>query len=112
MDISIELRQRIVEFLTNIPNIRDSYGRQALLQSAGVDKALLNQLSVDIPPTQFVELLVSTCLDYGELQDGRHALESVGAPSGLHRWTPGAPSGRPAPRPEALSPPFVAWTAR
>ncbi len=77
MNIPTALHQHTVEFLINLPNIHDKYVQQALLHSAGLDEALLNQLAVGIPSNQFVELLVSTCLKYGRLHDGRHALESI-----------------------------------
>jgi hypothetical protein len=72
-----ELQQQIVVFLTDLPTIRDSHSQQAFLNSAGLDDALLNQLPVGQPPAQFVNLLVSTCLKYGRLQDGRPAIEAI-----------------------------------
>lgn len=77
MDIPAILRHSIIEFLTNIPNIHDHHGQQAFLDSAGLDTALYNQLHVGEPPKQFVELIVSTLLRYGKLQNGQEALEAV-----------------------------------
>ena len=77
MGITIALRRNIVEFLTNLPTIHDNHGQQAFLHSAGLDEELLNQLPVGTPPTHFVELLISMCLKYGRLHDGRYSLEAV-----------------------------------
>ncbi len=77
MDIPLTLHQQITEFLTNIPNIHDSSSQQAFLNSAGLDGALFNQIRIDRPPIEFVELLLSNCIKYGRLQDGRHALEAI-----------------------------------
>lgn len=77
IDMSLTLRQQIVAFLKGIPNIHDSSSQQAFLSSAGFDETLENQLYVGKPPAQFIELLVSTCLKYGRLQDGRHSLNAV-----------------------------------
>lgn len=77
MDLSQELRNKIVEFLLSLPNMDDRNAQRALFYSAGLDPQLQHRITIDGPPAQFVQLLVSTLLDYGKLKDGRHALEAV-----------------------------------
>lgn len=69
-----DLTQAIVAFLITLPNIQDHQAQQAFLVSAGLDAALLAQLHVNQPPKPFMELLVASCVSYGQLADGRHAL--------------------------------------
>jgi uncharacterized protein YjbI with pentapeptide repeats len=71
------VKQAIVAFLITIPNIQDHRAQQAFLQSAGLDDILLAQLPVNEPPKPFMELLVTSCVSYGQLTDGRHALIAV-----------------------------------
>jgi hypothetical protein len=75
--LAFELNKKIVDFFTSIPNIHDSNNQRALLYSAGVDQALLNQINFAGPPGQFFQLLVPTLVSYGTLEDGREALEAV-----------------------------------
>ncbi len=75
--ISREVHQQIVELLKKLPSIQGQYGQEAFLSSANLDKELVDQLPLNLPTSQFVELLVSTCLKYGRLHNGRQALEIV-----------------------------------
>lgn len=77
MSLPQELHNKIVDFLLSLPNIHDNNMQRALIYSAGLDSQLQHQITIDGPPAQFVRLLVSTLLDYGKLEDGRHALEAV-----------------------------------
>ncbi len=74
MELPFELQQRIVKFLAELPNIQDSHAQQALLNSAGLDQQLHKQIPINVPPGQFVELLMPILIQYGELRDGRNAL--------------------------------------
>ncbi len=71
------LYNKIVEFLTAIPNLYEGHAQRAFLYSVGLDKQLQNQIHVGIPPAQFFQLLVSRLENYGMLQDGRNALKAV-----------------------------------
>ncbi len=77
MAVSVELRQKIINLLTAIPNISDSEVRQALIQSAGLDPQLQNQISSVSSPGPFFQLLLSTLVQYGRLHDGRHAVAAI-----------------------------------
>ena len=73
----VAFQQQIVDFLITLPSIQDSHSQQAFLNSVGLDEKLQNQLNVNQPPLQFINLLVSICAKYGTLQDGRDALIAV-----------------------------------
>lgn len=75
--LSSDLTQHIVAFLVALPDIHDRLKQQALLISAGLDESLFNQLSIGVPPTAFINALVSSCMAYGQLRDKRHALIAV-----------------------------------
>lgn len=57
--------------------MHDSESQRAFIYHAGLDKQLQDQIPFGKPVAQFVPLLVSTLLDYGQLENGRNALESV-----------------------------------
>ncbi len=71
------LHQKIIEFLTSLPNIHDSNTQRALIYNARLDTQLQNQINFAGPPAQFFQLLVPTLSSYGKLEDGRTALEAV-----------------------------------
>ena len=71
------LHQKIIEFLTSLPNIHESSMQRVLIYNAELPPQLQNQIGIGTPPTQFVQLLISTLNDYGKLEDGRYALETI-----------------------------------
>ena len=71
------LRNRIIDLLMSLPNIHDSDAQRVFVYQAELDPQLQKQISIGKSPLQFVELLVSTLIDYGSLADHRHALEAV-----------------------------------
>lgn len=71
------LHNQIVEFFTSIPPIHDCNQRQSLIYSAGLDQQLQDQIDFYGSPGQFFQMLVSTLMRYGTLEDGRNALEAV-----------------------------------
>lgn len=73
--ISVELRRKIVGFLTDLPNM-DTL-RQTLIYQAGLDEQLQKQIVMDGQSVKFVQMLVETLIKYGRLSDGRHALKAV-----------------------------------
>lgn len=75
--ITKSLDNRIVEFLTSLPNITNIQAQQALILGAGLDQELLNQINFGSPPGQFFQLLIPILRNYGELEDGRDALVAV-----------------------------------
>lgn len=77
MKLPIKLQEKIVDFLISLPNIYDSESQRAFTYRIGLDQQLQDQIVFGKPPAQFVPLLVSTCLDYGKLDDGRHAIIAV-----------------------------------
>ena len=74
---SFILHQKIVDFLTSLPNIDDSSTQRALIYGAGLDEDLQHQIHFVGSATQFFQLLVPILSKYGKLIDGRNALESV-----------------------------------
>lgn len=75
--ITMELRRQIIDFFMSLPNIYDPNTPRALIQSADLDPQLLGQIHFGGPPVQFFQLLLPTLMQYGRLQDGRHALQAV-----------------------------------
>ncbi len=77
MELPLELNQKIIQFLTSLPNIHDSNSRSALIYSASLDERLQNMINASGAPAQFFPQLVPILLNYGKLRDGRDALEAV-----------------------------------
>ncbi len=71
------LHQKIIEFLSSIPNAHDMNTQHALLHNAGLDTKLQEQIIFTTVPAQFFSLLVPTLSSYGRLEDGRNAIEAV-----------------------------------
>ena len=77
-ELPFELRRKIADFLTALPNMDDDiHTRQALISQAGLDRRLEQQILFAGSPIQFVPRLISTLMKYGKLTDGRYALEAV-----------------------------------
>ncbi len=77
MTLSVALHRKIVDFLISLPNVKDSSGRQTLIQRAALDAQLQSQMRFSEPPAQFFELLVPQLIQYGQLEDRRSALKAV-----------------------------------
>jgi len=75
--VSIELQQDIAKVLTGLPNISQRDMRSSLIASAGLDSSLQGQINVELPPLQFVLMLIEVLQSYGTLEDGRNALEAI-----------------------------------
>lgn len=74
MTLPVELNSRIVAVFAEIPNISLANTQQALVQSAGFESELRDQISIGIPAKEFAQLLTTTLTQYGTLSDGRNAL--------------------------------------
>lgn len=77
MDVSTQLLRQIIDFFMSIPNINTPKNQYALINYAGLDRQLVNQLSMDSPPAQFFPLLIPALIQYGRLEDNRQALVAV-----------------------------------
>jgi len=77
MQLPIILRTEIVEFLQSLPDVHSAESRRALIGDAGLDLHLQNTLPFEKPPAEFFSLLVDSLSKYGQLCDGRPALEAV-----------------------------------
>ena len=71
------LKRKILEFLKTLPNLDTPAGQRAFIFAAGLDANLRDQIQFGLPAAQFIPLLISQLLNYGELQDGRAALSAV-----------------------------------
>ena len=71
------LLTKIIEWFTSVPGLDDGRARQALIMRAALDIQLQEQIEFSGPTYQFFTLLVPTLMDYGQLNDGRNALEAV-----------------------------------
>ena len=70
-----DLYARIVDFLKSLPNLSNETMQRAFL--FGFDAGFREYIRCGLPLAEFVPLLVATALNYGVLQDGRHALRAV-----------------------------------
>lgn len=77
MELTVALRRQIIELFLSIPDVYNPGKPQALIQSANLDSQLLNQISFAGAPGQFFNLLLPILMQYGRLNDGRHALQAV-----------------------------------
>ena len=75
--LSVELHNKIVGFLVSLPNIETSNGQRALINSSGLGARLQAGIDFSGPATQFFNLLVPQLMEYGQLEDGRYAIEAV-----------------------------------
>ena len=77
MVLPAELNKEIIDFLTSLPSIEGSDAQQTLINGASLDSQLQSQIKYPGSPAQFINLLVPQLIRYGELKDGRNALEAV-----------------------------------
>ena len=77
MTLPANLHKEVVDFFISLPNIKDSNGRKAFIQGAVLDAQLQSQIDFSVPPVQFFQLLIPRLIEYGQLEDGRNALEAV-----------------------------------
>lgn len=77
MRLPHELNQKIVNFLLSIPNIDTIEQQKALICGAGLDIQLQSQIKYLVPPVHFAQELITICMNYGELEDGRLPLEAI-----------------------------------
>ncbi len=77
MKLPRDLQDRIVDFLTKLPDMQSQPKRKSLLITAGIDDSLSHQILFDGPQKQFFILVVAHCMDYGTLEDGRHSVEAI-----------------------------------
>ncbi len=77
MKLFIERYSEIVEFLSSHPQLDSEQKRRALIYGACLDEQLNIQIDFSGSNAQFIPLLVTQLLRYGQLQDGRNALEAV-----------------------------------
>lgn len=71
------LNARVIALLTSLPMLADEQGQRAFMYAAGLDAALQAQIRFGLPLAEFVPLLVATVVSYGNLQDGRYAMQAV-----------------------------------
>ncbi len=77
MKLPRKLNNKIVDFLSSMPNIHDDNMRRALIDRAGLDLRLQDQIAFTGSSAPFFQTLVPILIQYGTLEDGRHALEAV-----------------------------------
>lgn len=77
LHIQHTLQQKIVAFLTSLPNLHENQSQRAFILSAGLDPNLQEQLNFTGPPTQFFQWSIDVMLKYGTLEDGRHPLVAI-----------------------------------
>lgn len=77
MVLSVELKKKIFNFLTSLPNIHDNDGQKAFIEHAALDEQLQRQIKFPGSAAQFFGLLVPVLVQYGQLKDGRNALVAV-----------------------------------
>lgn len=77
MQLTLELNKKIIDFFNNLPNIESLETRKALLNSASLDKMLINQINFHVSTQKFVESVVNILISYGNLEYGRDALEAA-----------------------------------
>ncbi len=77
MDLSAELKNKIIEFLESVPDIHNKNKRYALIYRAFSDNKLVSQIDYDGTTDVFCTLLVSKLAGYGKTEDGQDALEAA-----------------------------------
>ena len=77
MKLSVTLRNKIIEFLLSLPQIHDSKTQEILIYSAGLDLQLEKQVTFGGSASHFVNQLVTTLINYGKLDNGQYAIESL-----------------------------------
>jgi len=74
LELPANLQHNIIDFFASLPDFAHESKQQALIQMAGFDRELRSQIRFNIPLSDFVPRFIETCMNYGELNDGRHAL--------------------------------------
>jgi len=77
MEISKELITDVISFLQNLPLVNDKNGRAGLLLEANIDQSLFHLISFEGANSIFFSELVYLFLQYGQLEDGRYALQAI-----------------------------------
>ncbi|MCP4397573.1 MAG: hypothetical protein GY801_09780 [bacterium] len=77
MELPVDLKNKIVKYLTSLPNIEDKNVQRALISRATLDAQFVNSINFDAPTDPFFQLLVGNLIRFGELKDGRNALEAI-----------------------------------
>lgn len=72
----LELKSKIIHFFEELELFSEGE-RQALVITAGLDQPLRYQINFAGPVSAFCSHMVETLMLYGQLQDGRDALEAV-----------------------------------
>ena len=73
MEFPVQLQQRIINFLINLPNIDGLDSQKALIFQAELDPKIRINIPVNLPRGQFILRLVEILIDY----DGRYSLEAI-----------------------------------
>lgn len=71
------LQKKIIDFLTELPNVSTDTEQKAFIQPAVLDAQLQRQIKFPGATLQFFTLLVPMLAEYGDLEDGRNALEAI-----------------------------------
>lgn len=77
MEFPVTLYQKIVKFLSSLPNIDKVDSRRAFIYSSVIDSQLEKQIQYDGTNEQFFQLTVRILKDYEKLNDGRYALVAI-----------------------------------
>lgn len=77
IEIPSILSKKIITFLQDLPLIYDKGGRLGLLLEANLDQQLLNMIPHEDSTGIFFQQLVQVVVKYGQIHDGRSALEAV-----------------------------------
>lgn len=76
MTLPFELRQRIRDFLLSLTMMENEPSQRAIIENAGLDEALRQQLEYAAPAV-FIPHLLERLVKFGALADGRDPLAAV-----------------------------------
>ncbi len=74
---SQQVRSEIEKLLTKFTFFHDTNHRKAISENAGLDQPLLNQIDFEGPTAAFLPLYIKQLSTYGNLKDGRNALQAL-----------------------------------
>ena len=76
-ELPSHLQIRMIDFFKSLPNFANEQSQRAFMYSAGFDAELHAQIRFNLPLSEFIPHFVIACVNYGEMKDGRYALNAA-----------------------------------
>ncbi len=75
--IPLNLINRIVDFISNLPFLQTNVGRQSFVYSASIEQKLVSQILFDGTTIDFAQQLINKCISYDDSNENQNSLLSI-----------------------------------